>query len=232
MGRALRIRPVRRYRPPRYPSCWRPWGGPGRRARRGAALLALPTALGAQCNCSTEGASRIPEPMYLTHAEGEAVLDRVAASSDWTRTDACPTVVDRMQHDVLFEWTPPAGDDHGPVQVGLDDLAPTETLGTSPGCAGGTFPAVGLGFFPRTGDGTLEGPGAGVGAEEQISLAHLRSSSLAAIGTFDSRDYSYTDPAEPGYGSAAAFETRGEAEVALEEAVRAFIAGLRSDGFL
>lgn len=234
MAGELRIRPVRRYRRAHYPSRWRPWGGPARRARRGAALLVLPVGLGAACSDSTgDGGEPISHRLYLTRAEGLAVLDRVVGEADWSRTDSCPTVAERFQPDALFEWTPGPGETTFPVTVGLDLLAPTEEVAPSAGCAGGHFPAVGLGLLPPWEDeGPLPDYSAWLDGTERASLPYLESSGQAALGVFDISEFGYSDPAYASSSLAAPYATREDAEAALETAIRNFIVGLRGEGFI
>ena len=234
-GSRLRIRMVRRYRVPRYPSPWRPWGDPLRRGRRAAAALALPVTLGAAygCNQADDGGLRQNcPPGYFTKAEALAVVERALEESNWTRLDGCPTIPDRWVRNVRYEWSPPPGVVQDPVALELDWLAPAETLPVTAECSGPNVRTVGLAVWGSASD---ERPAVGDGQTWSVSsLESLRRNNEAALRIIDARTYPFDgdsgrsdcEPIPGRYG------TREQTEARLEEDVRAFVASLRSDGFL
>ena len=234
-GSRLRIRKVRRYRVPRYPSPWRPWGDPLRRTRKAAAALALPVTLGAAygCNQADDGGLRqYCPPQYFTKAEALAVVERALEASDWTRPDGCPTVPDRWLRNVRYEWSPPSGVDQEPVALELDWLAPAETLPVTAECPGPNVPAVGLAVWGAAPD---ERPAEGDGQTWSApTVEFLRRDNEAALRIVDAQTYPFDgdsggsdcEPIPGRYG------TREQTETRLEEDVRSFVNGLRSDGFL
>jgi len=233
----LRVHRVRRYRVPRYPSPWRPWGDPLRRTKRAAAMMSLPVALGAGCDGiiggGVDGDLQVYCPAgYLTKAEALVVVENELVAGDWSRSDGCPTVPDRWVRNERYEWTPPAGVGQEPTNLVMDWLAPAETLPVSASCPGPNVKDVGIAVWgvatterPATGDGQTWFP---------TTLDFLRSSGEAALRIFDAQSYAFADESaagcvpRPSSGS----RTREEAEAALAADVRAFVTGLRSDGFL
>ena len=239
-GPKLRIRKVRRYRVPRYPSPWRPWGDPLRRSRRAAAALALPATLGLAVGCREGGGldnvaggiGQYCPPGYFTKAEALAVVERAFEESDWTRLDGCPTVPDRWLRNVRYEWSPPVGLAEAPVVLELDWLAPAETLPVTAECPGPNVRTVGLAVWGSASD---ERPAEGDGqAWSANSLACLRRQGEAAVLLLDAQSYPFEDDSgttycQPGWDGP---PSREQVEARLEEDVRSFVNGLRSDGFL
>jgi hypothetical protein len=231
----LRVHRVRRYRVPRYPSPWRPWGDPLRRTKRAAAMLSIPAALGAGCDevgSVDGGLQQYCPPAYFTKAEALAVVENELAAADWSRADGCPTVPDRWVRNERYEWTPPAGVGQEPVNLVMDWLAPAEALPVSASCPGPNVQDVGVAVW---GVATTERPGTGDGQTWlPTTLDFLRSSGEAALQIFDAQSYAFADESAAGCvpGPSSPNATREDAEAALAADIRAFVTGLRSDGFL
>jgi hypothetical protein len=234
----LRVHRVRRYRVPRYPSPWRPWGDPLRRTKRAAAMLALPAALGVGCHDGpAEETLGGMGPTYcpadtLTKAEALAIVEAELAAGDWSRPDGCPTVPDRWVRNERYEWSPPEGVFMTPFDYTFDWLAPAETLPASGTCPGANVKTVGIAVWD---DETTERPADCYEPCYSPSLDYARRNHDAALRVFDMNDYFFgldSPLAECSPSPWRVVTTREEAEATLRADVRAFVTGLRADGFL
>jgi hypothetical protein len=237
MRGTLRIRPVRRYRRPRYPGALvlrRP--GTTRR-RRGLAAAVVPLAAGGLA--TLDGCWGVAGDMqytyvtrYLTEAEARAVIDDELRTSSARPAGPCDALLlgDRLQQDLLFEH--PTVGSYGPVRAEIDLLAPAQELPAEGTCPAAQLAAVGVEFTTDAAgdDESVSGDPDGLTAAERQALDRLRTEATAAMLVLSDQDFPYE--VEEGTPPDATAAARAPAEDELRVRVRQFVDELRRDGLI
>ena len=238
MRGALKVRPVRRYRRPRYPGALVVLRPGGARRRRGLAAAVVPLAAGGLA--TLEGcwgvAGDLQYPYvtrYLTEAEARAVVVDELREATYAPAGPCdaPPLADRALEDQPYEHA--AVGTYGPVHARIDVLAPALDLPADGTCPALQRVAVGIEFTTEAAgdDESTSGNPDGLTTTERQAVMQLRLDGGDSILVLSDQDFPYeafSDDADASTDPA----MRATAEDALRARVRQFVDELRRDGLI
>lgn len=237
MRGTLKVRPVRRYRRPRYPGALAVLRPGGARRRRGLAAAVVPLAAGGLATLDgcwgVAGDMQYPYvTRYLTESEARAaIVDELREAYAPVGPCDAPSFGDRALEDQLYEHATVGT--YGPVHARIDVLAPALDLPADDTCPALRRVAVGVEFTTEAAgdDESLSGNPDGLTTAERQAVTQLRIDGDDSILVLSDQDFPYE--VYEGMADASADPTaRATAEDALRARVRLFVDDLRRDGLI